>query len=206
MCLRLQLTFLLIVNASAQSVTLSADTTDVSAGSIHLTCNHGKHLNASWWRNGEIVLAAKVTGGGCTFSPTVVPAYLADCACTNTEHTCTLQSLSRSNVGDQWACSVRTLIGAIQKSNILILTARRNDALITEIACSLGGAVGGIIIIVIVVIIMKRRKHGYSKMIDNPKSKTDGDSDRNRDNDIGSDALCDIVNSSINNDTIDDLK
>ncbi|XP_052271174.1 uncharacterized protein LOC127871937 isoform X2 [Dreissena polymorpha] len=146
-----------------KSVTLYADTTDVSAGhSPHLTCRHDNNPIVSWWHNGEIALSAQVNGGDCLNIPTN-PAYLTDCTCTYKVHTCTLRNLNRSNVGDQWACSIKASDGDVIKSNILTLELpelpRGNSAQIAVIAGSVGGAVGGLIIIVGVVIICKRRKN-----------------------------------------------
>ncbi|XP_052236820.1 uncharacterized protein LOC127848412 isoform X2 [Dreissena polymorpha] len=105
-----------------KSVNLSADTTDVSAGhSPHLTCQHENYPIVSWWLNGEMAMSAQLNGTDCLNIPTN-PAYLTDCMCTNTAHTCTLKHLSRSNVGDQWACSISDQDGTVIKSNILTLT------------------------------------------------------------------------------------
>ncbi|XP_052236419.1 uncharacterized protein LOC127848161 isoform X3 [Dreissena polymorpha] len=147
---------------AAHLVTLHTDTTDVSAGrSPHLTCHHDDYKIVSWWLNGEIALIAQENGGDCLNIPTNLD-YLADCTCTNTVHKCTLKHLSRSNVGDQWACSIRASDGTVIKSNTLTLELpelpRGNSAVI---AGSVGSAVGGLIIIVVVVvmvIILKRRK------------------------------------------------
>ncbi|KAH3777942.1 uncharacterized protein LOC127846280 [Dreissena polymorpha] len=113
---------LTITVPAPKSVNLSADTTDLSAGHPpHLTCNHDYYPIVSWWHNGGIALRAQVNGGYCLDIPTN-PAYLTECTCSYTEHTCTLKNLSRSNVGDQLACSVSNWDGTVITSNILTLT------------------------------------------------------------------------------------
>ncbi|XP_052233415.1 uncharacterized protein LOC127846287 [Dreissena polymorpha] len=155
---------LTITLPAPKSVTLYADTTDVSAGhSPHLTCHHDNYPITSWWLNGEIALRAQVNGKDCLNIPTN-QAYLTDCTCSYTVHTCTLKKLTRSNIGDQWACSISDWDGAVIKSNILTLTLpvnpnpREERSKTAVIAGSVGGAVGGLIIIVVVVVIIRKRQ------------------------------------------------
>ncbi|XP_052235666.1 uncharacterized protein LOC127847653 isoform X2 [Dreissena polymorpha] len=154
---------LILTLPAAKSVTLYADTTDLSAGhSPHLTCHHDNYPIVLWWHNGEIALSAQANGGDC-LNISTNPAYLTDCTCTYTVHTCTLRNLNRSNVGDQWACSIRASDGTVIKSNILTLELpelpRGNSAQIAVIAGSVGGAVGVLIISVVMVTIWKRREN-----------------------------------------------